>query len=499
MKFFFLCDFKDLKYIIPEIFFLFSIFILVLFLLIFSFSKIYKYPLITTISNCLTIFNLILILILLLNNITIKSLLFNNVYLTNFGFSSLKCIIIFFTIICLIVGLQYLKDERINDFEYFILLLFVTLGVILLTSVNDFILTYLTIEIQSLSLFVLVSLKKNTLYSTEAGLKYFILGSLSSIFLLFGFSLLYFIFGTTNFQEISLLFFYNLSFNFYSILSFFSLIFILSGFFFKLSVVPLHMWLPDVYEGAPSIITLYMAVIPKIAFFFVICRLLFLNFSSFFYNVKNIIIIVSIFSIIVGSFMGIQQQKFKRLYSYSTISHIGFILFGFSTGSLESLKTCLIYLFIYMITSICLWGVLISLRIKKKFTLGIFLSDYCSLFYINPVITFIFSLILLSLAGIPPLIGFWVKFLILIATMNSNYFFTSMIIIFISSISTFYYLRIIKILYFNDKFYLNLISFNQIKKENAIILSFFFIFLINLMVYPNFIIIFVNKVVFSIF
>lgn len=283
MKYLFLLDFWNFKFIIPEIFFFSSLIFLILFLLFFSFSRIYKFPLIMSIGTYLSVLNLFFVFFLYLNNLNLKALLFNNSFLVCFGFSNIKLFVIFFTLIFFIISLEYLKYEQINDFEYFVLILLITFGVVLFVSSNDFILTFLTIEVQSLSLFVLVTFKKNTIFSTEAGLKYFILGSLSSIFLLFGMSLFYFTFGTTNFQEISLLFFYNFDLNIFTILSFFSLIFILSGFFFKLSLVPLHMWLSDVYEGAPSIITLYMAVVPKIAFLIVICRLFFLNFPSFFF------------------------------------------------------------------------------------------------------------------------------------------------------------------------------------------------------------------------
>ena len=496
MKYNFLFDFSELKYIIPEFFFLFSIFFLIIFLLSFSVSKIYRYPLLTNVSIWLSILNFIFLFFLYLNNLNIKKILFNNLFNVSCSISYFKIIVILFTIFSLIITISYLKKEQINDFEYIILLMFVTFGVLLLLSSNDFILTYLSIELQSLALFVLVTFKKNTIYSTEAGIKYFILGSLASILLLFGFSLLYFTFGTTNFQELSILFMYNINLDFYYFLLFFSFLFIFLGIFFKLNVAPLHMWLPDIYEGSPTSVTLYMAVVPKISFFFIVIKFLFSIFSGFFYEIQNIIIILSVFSIFIGSFMGIRQKKFKRLFAYSTISHIGFLLFAISSGSREGIQSFIIYILIYMMMSLAIWNILISLRLKKKNILGIFLTDYNSLFYINPILSLIFCTILLSMAGIPPLLGFWTKFSVFVSTINSSIYIASIIAIFISSVSAFYYLRLVKLLYFNNKYILVLNSYNRISKENSVILSICFIFIFVCMIYPNFLLVFANKLSF---
>jgi NADH-quinone oxidoreductase subunit N len=497
MKYSFIINFNDFKFLIPEFFFIFSILILTIFLLVFSVSKIYNYPLLTSISTKLSILNFIFLFFLFLNNINIKKNLFNNLFIVCSSISYIKCIIIFFTILSFIISISYLKNERINDFEYFILLVFATFGVLLLVSANDFILIYLSIELQSLVFFVLVTFKKNTIYSTEAGIKYFILGSLASIFLLFGFSLLYFTFGTINLQELSILFIYNFDFNYYYYLLLFSFLFIFLGIFFKLNIAPLHMWLPDIYEGSPTSVTIYMAIVPKIAFFIIVIKFLFSVFLGFFYEIQNILILLSILSIFIGSFMGIQQKKFKRLFAYSTISHVGFLLFAISSGSREGLQAFMLYFLIYMCMNLSLWTILISLRLKGKNILGIFLTDYISLFHINPALSFIFCLNLLSMAGIPPLLGFWTKFLVFLSTINSSIYLASICAIFISSVSAFYYLRLLKLLYFNNKYKLSLNSFLRISKENSLILSFLSIFIIICMIYPSFILIFVNKIIFS--
>lgn len=497
MKYCLLMNSMDIKFIIPEFFFLFSVFFLIFFLLSFSVSKIYKYPLFINVSIWLSILNFIFLFFLYLNNLNIKKILFNNIFTICYGISYLKGIVILFTILSLIVTISYLKKEQINDFEYVVLLIFVTFGILLLISSNDAILTYLSIELQSLSLFVLVTFKKNTIYSTEAGIKYFILGSLASILLLFGISLLYFTFGTINFQELAILLIYDLTFDFYSFLLIISFLFIFLGIAFKLNIAPLHMWLPDIYEGSPASVTLYMAVVPKISFFFILIKFLFLTFTGLFYEVQNILIFLSILSVIIGSFMGLRQKKLKRLFAYSTINHVGFLLLAIASGTKEGIQSFIIYLFIYMVMSLSVWVILISLRSKKKNILSIFLTDYSSLFHINPIFAFIFSIILLSMAGIPPLLGFWAKFLIFVSTINSSIYIGSVCVILISAISAFYYLRLVKLLYFNNKFNLLLISYLQVSKENSLILSSCFIFIFINMIYPNFLLIFANKILFS--
>jgi NADH-quinone oxidoreductase subunit N len=493
MKYNFLIRLYDFKYVIPEFFFIFSIFFLIFFLLSFSVSKIYKYPLLTSLSIWLSLLNFIFLFFLYVNNLNKKFILFSNLFNVSYSISYFKVIVILFTIFSLVISLSYLKKEQINDFEYVILLMFVTFGVLLLISSNDFILTYLSIELQSLALFVLVTFKKNTVYSTEAGIKYFILGSLASILLLFGFSLLYFTFGTTNFQELSILFIYDVGLDFYYFLLFFSFLFIFLGIFFKLNVAPLHMWLPDIYEGSPTSVTLYIAVVPKISFFLILIKLLFSTFLGFFYEIQSFIIILSVFSIFIGSFMGLRQKKFKRLFAYSTISHIGFLLLSIVSGSLEGIQSFIIYIIIYMIMNLSIWNILISLRLKKKNQLGIFLTDYSSLFYINPMLSLVFCIVLLSVAGIPPLLGFWAKVSVFISIINSSLYLVSFCIILISSISSFYYLRLVKLIYFNNKYILPLKSYQLVHKENSIVLCSCFVCIFILMVYPNFLLVFASK------
>lgn len=496
-------NYLSFKSIIPEFFLLISILLLIIFILVFSTSKVYNYPLIIELTTYLSIFLLFFTFILYFNNINSTNLIFNNSLNITFGITNLKLIIIFFTICSFLISIDFLKKEKINDFEYVILLLFVVFGILLLISANDFLMVYLSIELQSLSLYVLVTFKKNTIFSTESGLKYFILGSLASILLLFGFSILYFIFGSLNFQELILLnLFYEDSFKiFYYYLNIFAIFLILSGLFFKLTVVPFHLWAPDVYEGAPTSITVFMSIVPKISFLFLLIKILFSIFNIVFNIVYIFIIFLSILSILIGSFLSIKQKKFKRLFSYASIVHIGFLILAISTGTLLGIQVFFIYLFLYLIMSLCIWTIFISLRVKQKNILCFYTINFNSLFYINPVISLIFTLSLLSMAGIPPLSGFWTKYLVFLSLIDSEYLFVSIIAIFLSAFSVFYYLNIVKNIYFNkNKTNIPIISFLKINKVNSIIITLSFIFIAFLFViYPDFIFIFSNYLVYSLF
>jgi NADH-quinone oxidoreductase subunit N len=495
-------DFYSFKNVIPELFFLISIFLLILFLISFSISKIYNFPLIIELALYLSIYILFFLFFLYFNNLNIKSSIFNNSLYISYGISYFKLFIIFCSLLSILVSLDFLKFEKINDFEYIILLLFVIFGILILISSNDFLITYISIELQSLSLYVLVTFKKNTIFSTESGIKYFILGSLASILILFGFSIVYGIFGTINFQELALLniFLIN-SFDYYYYLFLFSIILILAGLFFKLTVAPFHFWAPDVYEGSPTSITLFMSIVPKLAFLILLIKFLFFIFNSLFIDIFLILIFLSIFSVFIGSILSFKQKKFKRLFSYASIVHVGFLLLAISTGTLLGLQSFFIYFIIYIITSICIWTIFISLRLKKLNTLCFHIINFNSLFFSNPFLSFILTLILFSMAGIPPLAGFWAKYFIFLSLIDSKFIYVSVILIFLSAFSVFYYLRLIKNIYYNHfKTKIEIISFNQINKINSLIIIWSFIFIFFLFViYPDFILVLSNYIMYSFF
>ena len=492
--FFLVDDFFDFFYFLPECFLLFFILFICVILLLHSVSKNYKFPLIGPLSQWLSIFGLGLTGILIINNIDSSLGLFQTTLLINYAVNNIKLIIIFSTLLCILGSINFLKNELINDFEYIILLLLATFSMLLCISAFDMITLYLTLEIQGLVFYILVSIKKNTLYNTEAGLKYFILGSLAAIFLLYGFSIIYSLFGTINFMDISLLCAFpilNLTV-YYGVLN--GLFFIVLGFCFKLTVAPFHMWAPDVYEGAPSSISLYLSVVPKIVYTFILIRLFYFVFLHFFFAFETILVLMGSLSIIIGSFFGIRQNKLKRLFVYSSISHIGFIILGIALGSVVGIQNAYIYLMIYLLLTLNLWIFYISLRRQKTNTLNIYINDFNSLYITNPLLSLFFAINIFSLAGVPPLIGFWVKFLILSSLMENSLIIVTIVIAFVSGVSAFFYVRLVKILYYSVDLS-PILSFKEISKENALILAYTFSILILFMLHPDLLILWVSKIV----
>jgi len=252
--------------------------------------------------------------------------------------------------LCVLSSTNYLRDQKLNSFEYFILILFSVFGLILLVSSYDLISVYLAIELQSLSLYVLASFKKDSAFSTEAGLKYFILGALSSGLILFGSSLIYGFCGTTNFEDLGLM---MVGLNNIDQGVSLGLCFIGVGFLFKLAAAPFHMWSPDVYEGAPTTVSTFFAVVPKIGIFTIFLRLFHFSFYEFINYWQQLIILCALISVVIGSFVAIRQRKVKRLLAYSAISHVGYLLIAFSSGTIEGVQALFFlsnYLYDYFVS-----------------------------------------------------------------------------------------------------------------------------------------------------
>jgi NADH-quinone oxidoreductase subunit N len=440
------------KMFLPEVFLATSILILTLYATYVVSSHFLGYPSITCGFNKICIFVLFLTLLLVYNNTIPFMLTYQNTFIFDDLTAYSKCLILFFSILCLAIFEDSLLKQKINNFEYFILLLCAVLGLMLLVSSFDLISLYLAIELQSLCLYVLAAAKKDSSFSTEAGLKYFILGSFSSGLLLFGISIIYGTVGTTNFENLSLLFagsneaLVNLE---SSIII--GLIFISAAFFFKIAAAPLHMWSPDVYEGAPVSSTIFFAVIPKIAMFSVFLRLfqdVFSNFHDFFLFAS---VLFSLFSVTIGSFVALKQKKIKRLLAYSSISHVGYMLLAFSANSIEGTQALFFYLIIYMITSLVLWSLVLSVNTSKNTDRSKTLVDFSFLSTTNPLLALTGLIAFFSLAGVPPLVGFYAKMSIFLATISSSLIFASIFAILTSVISSYYYIRIIKNLYFEKR------------------------------------------------
>ena len=358
-------------------------------------------------------------------------------------FSKFFQILILLSVSCLLfMSKQYLQKNNLFKPEYPILIIFSTLGMMIMISSNNFLLLYLGLEIQSLSLYVVSSFRRDNYKSTEAGLKYFILGSLSSGLMLFGISLIYGSTGSINFEIISSMINYEGFFP--GIVA--GLVFLICGFAFKASAVPFHMWTPDVYEGSPTPVTAFFATVPKLAAVGVLLRVLFDCFGQIVESWQQVIIIISVLSMFLGSVAAIGQNNIKRLMAYSSIGHIGFVLMGVASGTDKGISAVLIYMVLYIIMNIGVFVFILNMERN-----GVAVTTINSLNMYNNVSksqTLFLTILLFSLAGIPPLAGFFGKFFIFNAAINAGLSWLAVMGGIASVIAAFYYLRIVYLMYF---------------------------------------------------
>ncbi len=406
------------------------------------------------------IFNLSSLIILLTVAIILNSS--NNeekIFLESFtrdAFSNFfKILILLSSLFVLNSSKNFILDNKIAKFEYPIIILLSILGMFFMVSSNDIILFYLGLELQSLSLYILASIDRDNLRSSESGIKYFVLSALSSGLLLYGCSLLYGFTGSTNFDLIS----NELSKE--NTGAVFAMVFILVGLAFKVSAVPFHMWTPDVYEGAPTSITSYFAVVPKVAGLAVLIKFMLIPFSNILAEWQTIIIFISIASMILGAVAAIGQKNIKRLLAYSSIGHIGYALAGVATGVISGYESAVVYIAIYVIMNIGAFSCLYLLKKDGQYKENI--SDLSGISKKHPILAISFLLILFSLAGIPPLGGFFAKFYVFTAVLEQKMYALAIIGLLTTVISAFYYLKIIKTIYFDD----NVISFEPSKNRFA--------------------------------
>tara|TARA_B100000470_G_C19730960_1_gene364535 strand:- start:13 stop:1047 length:1035 start_codon:yes stop_codon:yes gene_type:complete len=339
------------------------------------------------------------------------------------------------------------------------------------------------LELQSLSLYVLASFNRDNLLSTESGLKYFVLSALSSGILLYGFSLIYGFSGSTNFNEISI----NISDFQYGLT--FGIVFILVGLAFKISAVPFHMWAPDVYQGSPTSVTIIFAILPKIAALTVFIRFLYVPFVNMIDQWQMIVIFLSIASMTFGAVAAIGQKNLKRLVAYSSISHMGYALAGLTTVTNEGIQSSIIYMSIYLVMNLALFSCMFMMRRNENYFENI--DDLSGLSKNHPILSFSMLIILFSLAGIPPLAGFFAKFYIFKAVIEQSMYFLAIVGLLSTVIAAFYYLRIIKIIYFDpekEKYDTD----HHIGLKISLLLS--TVFILIYFIYPNSLIDLVSKI-----
>jgi len=424
---------QTIIYILPELFL--SIAIMSFLMIGVFFKNIYK------LLNLLTIGSLLFAIALILNQPEETVKVFNESYIID-GLSIIaKTLTLLFTIFVLFLSKDYLKVHKIDKIEYPIIILSSVLGMLIMISSYDLIVFYLGLELQSLSLYILASFKRNDEKSTEAGLKFFVLSSLATGLLLYGCSLIYGFTGSTNFEIISK----NLDKE--NMGAVFGIVFIIVGLAFKISAVPFHMWTPDVYEGSPTTVTSFFALVPKIAALTVFIRFMYVPFINMIEHWQSIIIFLAIASMILGSVGAIGQSNIKRLMAYSSIGHMGYALAGLSTGTDAGIQSTIIYLIIYLVMNVGAFGCILMMKRENTFFENI--NDLSGLSKTNPLMALCFLVILFSLAGIPPLAGFFAKFYVFLAVVQSKMYALAIIGLLTTVVSAFYYLRIIKIIYFD--------------------------------------------------
>ncbi len=467
---------NNLNILLPEIFLTLSIFS-ILMLGVFikqSFNLIFNLSSIVIITTIAIIFN---------SPNSIEKI-FSDSFIRDSFSQFFKLLILVSSLFVLNSSRSFIYDNKIDKFEYPIIILISILGMFFMVSSNDLILFYLGLELQSLALYILASIDRDNLRSSESGIKYFVLSALSSGLLLYGCSLLYGFTGSTNFELIS-----N-ELNSSNVGAIFAMVFILVGLAFKVSAVPFHMWTPDVYEGAPTSITSFFAVVPKVAGLALLIKFMFIPFANILIEWQMIMIFISIGSMILGAVAAIVQKNLKRLLAYSSIGHIGYALAGVATGSTSGYASSVIYITIYVVMNI---GAFSCLYLMKKD--GAYKEDIDDLSGVSkkhPILAISFLIILFSLAGIPPLGGFFAKFYVFKAVLEQEMYVLAIVGLLTTVISAFYYLRIIKIIYFDEKSN----TFDEVK--NKLVQATIFLscgILISFFLYPSFL----NNIVNSLF
>ena len=355
----------------------------------------------------------------------------------------MKILVLIGSGVAIAMSVGFARLENFDRFEYPILVVLATLGMLLMVSANDLIALYLGLELQALSLYVVAAINRDSLRSTEAGLKYFVLGALSSGMLLYGASLVYGFTGHTGFDGIAAAMAGERSLGLI-----FGIVFVLAGIAFKISAVPFHMWTPDVYEGAPTPVTAFFAAAPKIAAMAMLIRVVQGAFEPATTDWRQIITFLAIASMGLGAFAAIGQTNIKRLMAYSSIGHMGFALVGLAAGSEEGVSGVVLYLIIYMAMTLGTFACILAMRRTDGMVENI--SDLAGLSRTNPMLALVLTAFMFSLAGIPPLAGFWAKYFVFLAAIQAELYILSVLGVIASVIGAFYYLRVVKVMWFDE-------------------------------------------------
>jgi NADH-quinone oxidoreductase subunit N len=370
--------------------------------------------------------------------------LFNGGFIVDAFARYMKVLVLAGSALALVLSTSTARSFGLDKFEYSILVLLATLGMMIMVSANDLMSLYVGLELQSLALYVVAALRRDDVRASEAGLKYFVLGALSSGLLLYGSSLLYGFTGLTQLDQIV----GAIAGSQRSIGVVFGMVFLLAGIAFKISAVPFHMWTPDVYEGAPTPVTAFFAAAPKVAAMALIIRVVTVPFGTITADWQQIVVFLSIASMVLASFAAIGQNSLKRLLAYSSIGHVGFALVGLSAGSAVGVEGVAIYMAIYLAMTIAMFAALLSLRTEGGYVETI--PQLAGLARKRPFVAAIIAVVMFSFIGLPPLAGFFAKWQVFLAAIDAQLFALAIIGVLASAVSAFYYLRIVKVMYFDE-------------------------------------------------
>lgn len=398
------------------------------------------------VSYVLSQLGLLLILLLILANpATDTQLAFNGLFVSDPLSTALKAVVVILVMLVFVYSRRYLQQRDIFKGEFYVLGLFALLGMMVMISANHFLSIYLGLELLSLCLYAMVAFDRDNPNAAEAAMKYFVLGAIASGMLLYGMSMVYGMTGSLVISEVASAI-EQLPEN--NIVLIFGLVFMVIGLAFKLGAVPFHMWVPDVYHGSPTTVTSYIASAPKVAAFAMIIRLLAEGMGSLQADWQGMLVILAVLSMVLGNVIAIAQTNLKRMLAYSTISHVGFIMLGLLAGPEEGYAAAMFYTIVYALMTLGGFGVIILLT-RKGFEADE-LNDFKGLNQRSPWFAFIMLILIFSMAGVPPTVGFWAKLAVLKAVVNIDMLWLALVAVFFSIIGIYYYLRIIKLMYFDE-------------------------------------------------
>ncbi|MBL8659989.1 MAG: NADH-quinone oxidoreductase subunit NuoN [Rhodospirillales bacterium] len=372
---------------------------------------------------------------------------FNGMFVVDRFAVYFKVLILISSALSILIAQDYLEVHRVARFEFPVLVVLASVGMMLMVSANDLMALYLGLEMQSLSLYIIASFQRDDQRSVEAGLKYFVLSALASGMLLYGSSLIYGFTGTTSFDAMAGALAAAPG-EAVSLGALIGIVFILAGLAFKISAVPFHMWTPDVYEGAPTPVTAFFAVAPKLAAIALLLRVMMEPFGALTVQWQQVIVFISVASMALGAYAAIGQSNIKRLMAYSSIGHVGYALIGLAVGNEAGVRGVLIYMAIYLFMNIGAFTCILSMRRRGQMVVGI--NDLAGVSKSNPMLALALAIFMFSLAGIPPLAGFFGKLYIFLAAVQAGYFTLAIIGVLTSVVGAFYYIRIVKVMYFDE-------------------------------------------------